>query len=122
MQVASKRDSLESSLKKRETQFENVKRMMTQEVEGSLKKVSEIQAKYQKLNEEYMQYKIESDKEIALCRQRNEFLTIKLQEATRDRESASSKNIERLDKQKLADLKEQLDKCKAELIALETKN
>jgi hypothetical protein len=32
--------------------------MMTQEVEGSLKKVSEIQAKYQKLNEEYMQYKI----------------------------------------------------------------
>ena len=87
--------------------------MMTQEVEGSLKKVSEIQAKYQKLNEEYMQYKIESDKEIALCRQRNEFLTIKLQEAARDRESVSSKNIERLDKQKLADLKEQLDKCKA---------
>jgi len=41
-----------------------------------------------------------------------------LQEATKDRESASSKNIERLDKQKLTDLKEQLEKCKAEVIVL----
>lgn len=57
--------------------------MMNQEVEGSLKKVSDIQTKYQRLNEEYMQYKIESDKEIALCKQRNEFLNAKLQDITR---------------------------------------
>ncbi len=30
-----------------------------------------------------MQYKIESDKEIALCKQRNEFLNAKLQDITR---------------------------------------
>lgn len=62
LQLASKKESLEASLKKKEVQIESVKRMMNQEIEGSLKKVSDIQAKYQKLNEEYMQYKIESDK------------------------------------------------------------
>jgi hypothetical protein len=35
---------------------------MNQEIEGSLKKVSDIQAKYQKLNEDYMQIKIDSEK------------------------------------------------------------
>ena len=32
--------------------------MMTQEIESSMKKVYDIQTKYQKLNEEYMQLKI----------------------------------------------------------------
>jgi hypothetical protein len=121
LQTNSKRESLEASLKKKETQMEGVKRMMNQEIEGSLKKVADIQGKYQRLNEEYMQYKIESDKEIALCRQRNEFLNAKLQDITREKESTSSKNIERLDKQKMADMKEQIEKGKGETIALETK-
>lgn len=68
-----------------------------------------------------MQYKIESDKEIALCRQRNEFLNAKLQDITREKESISSKNIEKLDKQKIIDLKEQYEKAKAEIISLEAK-
>jgi hypothetical protein len=121
LQTNSKRESLEASLKKKETQMEGVKRMMNQEIEGSLKKVADIQGKYQRLNEEYMQYKIESDKKIALCRQRNEFLNAKLQDITREKESTSSKNIERLDKQKMADMKEQIEKGKGETIALETK-
>lgn len=33
---------------------------MNQQIEGSMKKVSEIQTKYQKLNEEYMHLKFES--------------------------------------------------------------
>lgn len=33
---------------------------MNQEIEGALKKISDMQTKYQKLNEEYMQYKIAS--------------------------------------------------------------
>lgn len=68
-----------------------------------------------------MQYKIESDKQIALCRQRNEFLNAKLQDITREKESISSKNIEKLDKQKIIDLKEQYEKAKAEIISLEAK-
>lgn len=43
---------------KKESQVESVKKMMNQEVESALKKISDIQAKYQKLNEEYMKYKI----------------------------------------------------------------
>jgi len=45
-------------LVKKDTQIDNMKKLMNQEIEGSLKKVSDIQVKYQKLNEEYMQIKI----------------------------------------------------------------
>jgi len=47
--------------------------------------VSDIQVKYQKLNEEYMQYKIESEKELALIKQKNEFQSNKLSELTKDK-------------------------------------
>ena len=69
--------------------------------------------KYQKLNEEYMQYKIESEKELALIKQKNEFQSNKLSELTKDKESGSNKNIERLDKQRFGDLKDQNEKFKA---------
>jgi len=75
--------------------------------------VSDIQVKYQKLNEEYMQYKIESEKELALIKQKNEFQSNKLSELTKDKESGSNKNIERLDKQRFGDLKDQNEKFKA---------
>ena len=58
----SKKQTLETSLNKKESQIENIKKLMNQEIEGSLKKVSDIQAKYQKLNEDYMQIKIDSEK------------------------------------------------------------
>ena len=75
--------------------------------------MSDIQVKYQKLNEEYMQYKIESEKELALIKQKNEFQSNKLSELTKDKESGSNKNIERLDKQRFGDLKDQNEKFKA---------
>ena len=40
--------------------------MMKGELEASLKKYSDLQQKYQKLNEEYMHNRIDSEKEIAL--------------------------------------------------------
>lgn len=35
---------------------------MHQEIESSLKKVSEVQAKAQKINEEYIEFKIQAEK------------------------------------------------------------
>lgn len=60
-----------------------------------------------------MQYKIESEKELALIKQKNEFQSNKLSELTKDKESGSNKNIERLDKQRFGDLKDQNEKFKA---------
>jgi hypothetical protein len=54
-----------------------------------------------------MQIKIESEKQIALSKQRNEFLNAKLQEMTKEKEFSSSKNIDKLDKQKIGELKDQ---------------
>jgi hypothetical protein len=83
MQTNSRREALEGTLAKREAQLENTRKIMNQEIEASLKKVSEVQAKYQRLNEEFMQIKIESEKEIALSKQRNEFLSAKLADLTK---------------------------------------
>lgn len=83
MQINSRREALEGTLAKREAQLENTRKIMNQEIEASLKKVSEVQAKYQRLNEEFMQIKIESEKEIALSKQRNEFLSAKLADLTK---------------------------------------
>jgi hypothetical protein len=53
-----------------------------------------------------MQYRIESEKELALIKQKNEFQNNKLTELSKDKESGSNKNIERLDKQRFGDLKD----------------
>lgn len=71
LQAASRKEALEGNLVKKEQQIENVKKIMNQEIENSLKKIQETNVKYQKLNEEYLQFKIHAEKELALSRQRN---------------------------------------------------
>jgi hypothetical protein len=65
-----------------------------------------------------MQYRIESEKELALIKQKNEFQNNKLTELSKDKESGSNKNIERLDKQRFGDLKDLNEKLKAEVLVL----
>lgn len=79
-QLVIKREAAEAMLIKKDLQIDNIKKMMNQEIDGTMKKLESSQGKYQKLNEEYMQLKIESEKEIALAKQRNEFLNAKLAE------------------------------------------
>ena len=62
LQLNAKNESLQQAFTKKEAQVEAVKNLMNQEIQSSLKKVSEIQTKYQKLNEEHMQYRINSEK------------------------------------------------------------
>jgi len=52
-----------------------------------------------------MDMKINSEKEIALAHQRNGFLNNKLQELTKEKEIGSSKHLDKIDKQKITDLK-----------------
>lgn len=82
--------------------------------------MAESQAKTQKITEEYMQYKIQAEKELALLKQRNEFQNNKMSELTKDKESGSNKNIERLEKQRFGDLKDQTEKLKNDVLALES--
>jgi hypothetical protein len=60
-----------------------------------------------------MQYRIESEKELALIKQKNEFQASKLSDLSKEKETGSSKNLERLDKQRFGDLKDQNEKLKA---------
>jgi hypothetical protein len=62
MQSNSKRESAENMLVKKDSQIDNIKKIMNQEIENSLKKIQETNLKYQKLNEEYLQFKIDSEK------------------------------------------------------------
>ena len=65
--------------------MEATKKIMNQEVEESHRKMAETQAKTQKTTEEYMQYKIHAEKDLALLKQRNEFQNNKMSELTRDK-------------------------------------
>lgn len=58
MQLNSKREALQQTLSKKEAQLDSTKKMMNQEIESSMKKVSQFQQKYQKLNEEYMKFRM----------------------------------------------------------------
>jgi hypothetical protein len=62
MQALSKKENADNMLLKKDTQIDSIKKMMNDEIEASLKKVQETNAKYQKLNEEYLQFKIDSEK------------------------------------------------------------
>ena len=69
-----------------------------------------------------MELKIESEKELALARQKNEFLTAKVAELVRERELLSSKNL--IDKPSLDKndvLREQCEKSQQETASLEVK-
>lgn len=62
MQLNAKKENLEAVVAKRDGQLENMRKTMHTEIENSLKKVSEVQSKCQKINEEYMHFKIEAEK------------------------------------------------------------
>ena len=68
-----------------------------------------------------MKYRIETEKELALVKQKNEFQATKLNDLSKDKESGSTKNFEKLDKQRFGDLKEQNDKLKADVLSLQGK-
>ena len=121
MQVSAKKDSLEAMLGKKDEQIQSHKKMMKGELEASLKKYSDLQQKYQKLNEEYMHNRIDSEKEIALTRQRNEFLQTKITDLNKQKDISLAKSSDKADKQKISELKQQNQTLKAEILGYSSK-
>lgn len=56
-----------------------------------------------------------------MSRQRNDFLNSKLAEMQREREIGSSKNLEKIEKLKVTEMKEQIEKLKSDNLTLEAK-
>ena len=73
------------------------------------------------MKDAHMELKIETEKEIALTRQKNEFLTTKVAELVKEREATSSKNLAERPNDRSDILKEQVERLTQELSVMELK-
>lgn len=70
LQLNSRREANESQLQKKDQMLDQIQRESAEELQHANLRAEEYRAKYAALKDEYMELKIESEKEIALTRQK----------------------------------------------------
>lgn len=68
-----------------------------------------------------MHFKIDAQKQIALSKQKNDFLMARVNELAKQKETGSMRNLQKLEKNKIIELKDQVDKLKQENSSLQSK-
>jgi len=90
------KERLESSSAKKEANFEKVKNELTNEKNALAQKLEETKIKLQSLNDEFLERKVESNREIALSQQQNEFLNKKIEELQKQLDEVMKRYEEKL--------------------------
>mmetsp|Transcript_959 Transcript_959/g.872 ORF Transcript_959/g.872 Transcript_959/m.872 type:complete len:101 (+) Transcript_959:1890-2192(+) len=74
------KEQLEVNAMKKEIMLEKAKKELTDEKNSLTEKLEDTKTKLQKVNDEYLEKKVEYGRELALSQQQNEFLNKKIEE------------------------------------------
>lgn len=118
------KEQLEVNAMKKEIMLEKAKKELTDEKNNLIEKMEDTKAKLQKVNDEYLEKKVEYGREIALSQQQNEFLNKKIEELQRQVDEIIKRYEEKLKLQKqelVQEMNEKIEKMNEEKANLEVK-
>eukprot|EP01017_Pseudomicrothorax_dubius_P004498 TRINITY_DN1091_c0_g1_i1.p1 TRINITY_DN1091_c0_g1~~TRINITY_DN1091_c0_g1_i1.p1 ORF type:complete len:1158 (-),score=548.27 TRINITY_DN1091_c0_g1_i1:121-3594(-) len=122
--LGQRKEHLEASIAKKETTIEALKRDLAEERSSLTEKLEEAKAKLQRVNDEYLEKKIEYGRDLALSQQQIEFQNRKITELQKSVEDMITRYEEKLRLQKSelqTEMVEKVEKLNEEKTALESK-
>ncbi|CAD8091386.1 unnamed protein product [Paramecium sonneborni] len=124
MALQQKKDLLENEKTRKEQQFEQSRKEWQEEKREQVERLEETKLRLQKMNDEFLEKKIEYGRETALIQQQNEFLQKKIEDLQRQIDTQQSRFDEKIKQQKneySVELEQKLERAQEEKTAIETK-
>ncbi|CAD8065990.1 unnamed protein product [Paramecium primaurelia] len=124
MALQQKKDLLENEKTRKEQQFEQTRKEWQEEKRELIDRFEETKSRLQKMNDEFLEKKIEYGRETALTQQQNEFLQKKIEDLQKQIDTQQSRFDEKIKQQKneySIELEQKLERAQEEKTAIETK-